>query len=282
MKFINWWVNNFTIGGLFIGSVLIGIFSLLLIGSLIFGYDPYHKTKNGSVFGLSDFEKGIPLNLRLSNSIPDTSIHIVTQKGDISGDNPQEINEYLTKIDSTGRNERIKADSIVLRFIVHDWRNINDEKITTTPANNIRSLQFRNISVHIQPDNTREKIILLSPIIFLLLLMSFCSWQFAMFLQFIQTNSSFDPSNYKRLQYIGIALLSYNFILLIFDQLFLRFTVWITMASNNPEFRSPFSLTGTPDLHYGYLYFIAGCIFLILASAFKKGNHLQQEQDLTI
>ena len=120
------------------------------------------------------------------------------------------------------------------------------------------------------------------PTIFLLLLMPYCFWQFALFLQSIQRGSSFDLSNYKRLRNIGLALLCYNLLLIVFDHYFSHFTILISFVSSKPDFRNPFYISGNPDLDYGISYFLAGCAFLILASAFKKGHQLQQEQDLTI
>lgn len=136
--------------------------------------------------------------------------------------------------------------------------------------------------VHIQTKTLKEKSILVLPLIFLLLLILYCFWQFALFLQNIQSGSSFDVSNYKRLINIGLALLSYNFLLIIFNHYFSHFSILISFTSSKPGFRSPFHQSGTPDLDYEISYALAGFVFPILASAFKKGNQLQQDNDLTI
>ena len=283
MKFINWWVNNFTIGGFFIVNVLSAIFSLILIGSLFFGYHPYYKTKSGWAFGFADFEKGIPVDIKFNGSLPDTMINLQTKTGGISGgEGTKIINEYIENLKSKGDTTIIKADSITLGYEVNDWSDWNNIKRNSKEFGIIRGMKFNSGSVHIEPVTFRGRFIFQFPIILLLLLMSYGFWQFAMFLQYIQSDSSFDPSNYKRLRNIGLALLWYNLILLVLDHYFYRLTFIIHRSSTKMEYGSYLTFSANPDLPYGLSYFLAGAIFLILATAFKKGHQLQQEQDLTI
>jgi|GEM_PF-1542769 len=285
MKFLNWWVNNFTIGGFFVASVITGILGLILIGSLIFGYQPYYKSKltNPSfTFSFTDFVKGIPLNLEFSDEILDTNINVQTKRSGISGSDTRAIKKYLEKLTTNDYDQIVFADTIKLDYTISDWRDMKlvnfDSKIFDVTGN----LKLKNGVVHIQPKTLKERSILVLPLIFLLLLMSYCFWQFALFLQYIQSGSSFDVSNYNRLRNVGLALLSYNFLLIIFSHYFSHFSILISFTSSKPDFRSPFHLSGTPDLDYEISYALAGFVFLILASAFKKGNQLQQENDLTI
>ncbi len=282
MKFINWWTNNYTIGGLYLVSILTFIFSLILLGSLLFGYHPNYKTKGGFVFGIADFEKGIPLDLQISSLIPDTSISLATQKGIISGDDPAKIREYLNDQLKIINNRLVTSDTTTLHYRLIPWNSKEILDDTSNYLGKISNMKIKGVSVHIQPENFMSRLILIFPIILQMLLIAFCSWRLGAFLHFIQNDYSFDKSNYKRLRNIGWGLIVYNLVLFTFDFLLSRFTIIISTQSTNNNFQSPLHLSGNPDLHYGYLYFLGGCIFLILASAFNKGHQLQNEQDLTI
>lgn len=262
-----------------------GIFSIVLIVSVFLGYPAYDDANTSHwSFGMKEFEKGIPVDFKFTNSIEDTTITIQTKIGSIGGSDKHAIQEYLNQQLAITGNQIVDVDTLTLRYEVFDWRNMRNEnlKLKKNLFDIKGGLKLNNETIYLQPGNLQERLILMFPIILLLFLMSYCGWQFAMFLQYIQSGSSFDQSNYKRLRNIGLALFYYNFLLLFFNLYFLRFTVAIRFESNKPGFKSPLNISGNPDLHYGYLYFMAGCIFLVLASAFKKGHQLQKEQDLTI
>lgn len=259
MKIINWWINNVTIGGFLIVSVVSGIFCLVLTGSLVFGYNPYYISQSGNItLGFTDFKKGIPVTLDFDN-------------GFVNGD-----------IQDIGNDSIISRNTTRLVYEVTAKSELDNQEVGINKMEIFGGLKLTSGTIHIKPDSLRSRGILILPLILLLLISSFCLWQLGMFLHYIQSGESFDLSNYKRIKNIGLGLLVYNFLLWGLDMLFPHFSVVTNFESTAPGFRSPVVLAGQPALEYGLNWFLAGCLFLILASAFKKGHQLQKEQDLTI
>ncbi len=269
MKSLKERIKNFIISGFFIGSIFSTLLTLIYIGSVVFGYRPYYELKN--VILNSQFENGIPLPVKIHNLIVDSTILLTSIPTSISELTANYPKQYTDTVFSN-------TDTMAVRIAKSPFADV-DTVINKRAFTVGEELEFTGMTIHVKPKNFKERAIFMFPNILGGLLMSFCLWQLATFLQYIRIGSSFDASNHKRLRKIGLALITYNVIMILFDLYFSGFSVRVNIASELGS--KPFYLSGTPDLSYGYLYFYAGCIFIILSSAFKKGNQLQEEQDLT-
>lgn len=268
MKIIKWFIDQFGIGGLVIGSIFSFITAIILLLSIIFNFPPYIPFSKGN--------EGIPVevNIPLSITFPDTSIVIETKKGN-SGifdlNNTVEEKLLLPKNDSIIYSDTIFSD---IRF----WGSNNKKNPVIT------SFEMQSGKVYIKPEKFSQRLILSLPILLKFLLIGFCAWQIAMVLSFIRTGEAFNNKNYRRVASVGWSLIIYALGLFLIKLLFEPdFTSMdILFNSSIPNYREPISLHGNTSAQLNFSWIIIGCVFLITAQAFQKGYKLQQEQDLTI
>ena len=277
MKFFNWLVNRYLLAGLMLASIACIISLAISLAYALFNFNPYyeHKGKDASTWSIgTDYQNGIPVTIDVNSSnIADTSIAYVTSKGNkgifsTTGNNRMELptNDSIKTIDTMNGN-----------YALHYWfdtTNKHEQKAT--------NLSIPSFKVYVKPTSVWHWIELLTPSIFILIVLAYSFWQMAKFLQFIQLKDAFNYDNYKRLRNIGIALLLYQFVMLIFDFAFHHYNISMQFESTIPNWRSPFYLSGSPQANSSLSYFIIGCIFLIIAKAFNEGNRIKHEQDLTI
>ena len=277
MKFINWLVDRYLIAGLMLASIVCGIAAIVQLGCAIFNFNPYYETskKNGSWSSIgTNYKEGIPLTINVnSTNISDTSIRFVS--GRTSG-----VYNHSSDLERMSLNKKDtlkRLDTIYGEYVLSYWNDSLGKK-----EQQVNNVSFSTFTVKVKPSSTMQRYLLLLPAIFFLFVLSYCFWQVAKFLHFIQLKDFFNFINYKRLRNIGVCLLVYQLIMFIFDLLFNKYNVSIQFNSTISNWRSPLYLSGSPQSNSSIMYFIIGCCFLIAAKAFKDGNQIKQEQDLTI
>ena len=277
MKFINWLVNRYLIAGMMLTSIGLAVCVVIQLGFVVFNVNPFYESKkqNGSSWSIgTDYKSGIPVTIDVNSSnLADTSIDYITTKGNSGSFSiNSDFKIELKKDDSIKR-----IDTISSKYAIHYWHDtvdLNDQKVC--------KLSFASFTVKVVPQSIYQRIVLMFPSIFLCLFISFTSWQLSKFLHCIQLGHAFKGTNYIRLRNIGLACLLFQLLLYVFDFVFHQYYIIINFNSTIPNWKSPFYLSGSPQANSSLSYIIIGCIFLIIAKAFKEGNQIQQEQDLTI
>jgi hypothetical protein len=283
MKFIKWWLDNFIVGLFSLGSIIITLFCLILLGAMLFGYNPYYQNKStGSVFGFTNFVEGIPIKIEFNNAVPDTAINIYTaRQSALLGADGKFARKFVDSISASGQDSIVSSDTLTLRYELDNGQvkpaGSASEQLRVAGSMNLRSGQLYMLA-----STKFQRGMLIMPILFFLCLIAYCFWQFSRFIHLIQSGHAFHRLNHTRIRNIGFALIAYNFLLLVLDKTFYQFGLLVSFESNGGSPGGSHTLSARPDLDYGFSYFISGCIFLIVASAFKRGYQLQQEQALTI
>lgn len=93
----------------------------------------------------------------------------------------------------------------------------------------------------------------------------------------ISEHKSFQLMNYKRLKYMGFALITHALIKVIH---FFTVYQYLGEAISHPAIEVDTSFSPIQD--FGWYPFLFGFILIILAEAFREGFLLKQEQTLTI
>jgi hypothetical protein len=138
---------------------------------------------------------------------------------------------------------------------------------------NLTKLEFDTGTAYLKPHDFGNRIILLLPEVLFYLLLCYCSWQMAVFVDNISRNRMFLLQNYQLLSNIAQAMLIYQCVVLVMHKLGKYFPITVS---------DPLILTAVPDYHFSWIYAIAASIIFIIAKAFQRGYLLQKEQDLTI
>lgn len=272
MKIINSLIDRFGIGGLMIGSIICGLAAIILLLSVIFNFPPYITFNKGSTFGMTEYARGVPVPVKISSVVnfPDTNIVIKTKSGTRTN---YDLNQYTDTRWALPADDTIAyTDTIFSHIKLLDNHHLN--------AN-----EFELVSgiVYVKPGTLGQRLLFNLPMILKFVIIGYCAWQVALLLSFIRSGQSFKNSNYRRLLNIGWALIAFTFALFFLEFFQDRFrVVTVRFTSTIHGYRQPFLLSGDTYAQLNILLLVVGCVFLITAQAFQKGNKLQQEQDLTI
>lgn len=273
MKFINRLIDGIAVTGLFIASVLLSLSPIIIVLSIIFNFPPYitFGENSSSRIGVTDYSRGVPVTVDISASIPDTSVYIKNKNGNIS----YTIKEGSSWYENTNDSTVLHGDTIITEYGLHT--NKNSDKLRVT------DLDFGSGKAYIQPASRLQLFILSLPSILQSAVLAYCAWQLAMLLAFIQSGESFITRNYRRLSKTGWAIVGLYIAMFFYEIALKQFnSLYVSFSSTIPGYQQPLSIHATPENTIGITWLIAGCIILILASAFRKGSRLQHEQDLTI
>ncbi|MES2004644.1 MAG: DUF2975 domain-containing protein [Bacteroidota bacterium] len=283
MKIINWWIDRYSIGGLFIASILCAIMSLLMTCHIFFDFTLSDKLGNLSM----EYKKGIAVPVKFHSSPGgDTSILFRAKRNkdttffkvvrpDLNGNWGWIQEDFDIPLLST--------DSVFYRDTIFSvYRTVNTSPPWKDNWKSVSKLNFENGTAYIKPSSFYNRGLLLVPQVLFFMLLSYFCWQLAFFLDNIQRGQMFSFSNYARIRNLGISILIYQILLFIIYLLENSYRITIDYESTIPNYRTPIHMDAEPDYHLGWSYLITGCILLIIAKAFYKGHKLQQEQDLTV
>jgi hypothetical protein len=283
MKIINWWIDRYSISGLFIASILFAIMGLILLCHVFFNFSIADKLGLLSL----EYNKGIAVPVKF-NSSPggDTSVMVRAVRNKDTAMYKiyrPDIHGQWKAIAENFAVPFISTDSIVYRdTIFPDYQTMNSRPPWKDNWSNVTKVNFETGTVYIKPDSFYNRGLLLAPqIIFFVVLAYFC-WQLAFFLDNIQRSAMFTLSNCRKIRNLGLSVIIYQLLLFVVYLLENTYYIKVDYRSTIPDFRSPVYFHAEADYHLGWSYLIAGCILLIVAKAFYKGYTLQQEQALTI
>lgn len=285
MKIINWWIDRYSIGGLFIVSILAGLMSLFLTAHMFFNFN---LGNGGGFLNKMQYKNGIAVPVKFQAPVGfnvDTTIAVkeLTPSGET-------LYSVFGK-DNFGRWLVIQgnfelgygSDKIYYRdTIVPHHQTMNSRPPWKDSWSTITKVDIESGTVYIKPESFYNRGLLLLPQILFFFLVAYFCWQLACFLGNIQDGEMFTIGNYRKIRNMGLSVIGYQFLLFIVYLLENTYYVLVQYRSTIPNFRSPIELVAEADYHLGVSYLLAGCILLIVAKAFYKGHQLQQEQDLTV
>jgi len=281
MSFSSGLIYRFAQGMLGLACVFSLLGTLLTTACVIFSFKPYIHLDSGSIIGLSDYAKGIPFTTHTGTQIPDTSFYLEYQAANGTKRSPYVNSYYGDLFAARYREIRLPetGDSLIYGdTIISEYRWIDFEK---DPA--VHTAEISSMTFYIWPENLGKRLLLFLPTLLGGLALAFCCWHLSRLMQHIVDGEAFRNRGYKRLAYVGYAIL-----LLELVYFFLSFTgpfthsISIGFHSTIPHFRTVVPLSGHPPPPFDLAWTAGGCILLIIAKGFQKGDELQKEQDLTI
>jgi hypothetical protein len=261
-------------------GILSIISALVLMIYVLFPFKPYIRTSSNGVLGFTDYVKGIPFTTKANVTIPDTSfVFEYHLKG--SGSSDAHINRYYGEVLDNGRDilNKLKNDTLVYGdTITTSFRHIDFEV-----DRSIKAAKINSITYYIWPQNRWKRLFLFLPVLLLALTIAYCSWQLSRLMKDIIAEEVFRRKGYKRLAKVGYAILILQLIicLLSFTE-FYRHSITIDFQSSINRFRMPFTISSHASSPLSLQWLVAGCIILIIAKGFQRGDRLQKDHDLTI
>ena len=283
MKFINGYFDRLAIGALFIGSIISIFVAILIFCSVLFNFKPFIEVSGTTLFGLTDFKKGIPLEIKLNvnSELPDTIINY-SATNNFGGSSSGEIyisrgEKRLGSFNFINHQESVVLDTFLFKQNIHEW----NSKDPTQTSISSHAFKLTDAIVYIDVKNKYSKIIFILPQILTMLLLGFCCWHFAMVLYSIRLGESFIADNYRRLNRIGLAFIIFQLIWILLTFALSKFSAGVSLWNQKQNY-TLYSFSGSPDYRLNFSYFFIGGAILILAQAFKRGYQIQQEQDLTV
>ena len=242
--------------------------------------NPYINLSKGSKLGMVDFERGVPVPVRfMSGYLPDSTFYGQSSHGSwsYSGSYSKSAMNGMS-LDSI--NAGTHVDTVATEFKIWHGQSITDNT-RDLPAH-IKDGYVLSGILHIETHKKGWRLLLVLPMILSFSLFAFGARQLARLLRAILSGAAFTDSNYRRLRNIGWGIIAWQSILFILQAVFFNWTVLINFNSTTPDFHSPFSFSVAYQYDLSFYWVIAGSMLLILAYAFRKGNQLQKEQDLTV
>lgn len=248
-----------------IASVFAGITFLLLLSSILFSYNPSISIRN-KYFGIAGYEKGfVPVSFTSYKGFPDISIKRKTDYG-VFIDYKSYTNIHTTVLDK----KAIQNDTITT--IYKDLGRNNFQ---------VSGMIIEKGKILIKPESLLQRLLLSVPLLLILLLVSFCCWQLSVFISNISKGNSFNLTNFQKLNKIGYTIIISYAGLLLFDTT-INSNIRVFLRSSLKDFWTPFEYNFKIDAKLDIVWLVVGVLFIILATAFKSGHKLQQEQDLTV
>lgn len=247
-------------------SVFAGITFLLLLSSILFSFNPSINIRNKH-FGIVGYEKGyIPTNFSSYKSFPDMSIKRTVKDSEFIIDHKSYTYTTTTQLDIPV----IKSDTISTVYKDLGKNNLQ-----------VSGIIIEKGKLLIKPESLLQRLLLSIPLLLILLLVSFCCWQLSVFISNISKGNSFNLTNFKKLNKIGYTIIISYAGLLLFDTA-INSNIRVFLRSSLKDFWTPFEYNFKIDAKLDIVWLVVGVLFIILATAFKSGHKLQQEQDLTV
>lgn len=249
-------------------SVFAGITFLLLLSSILFSFNPSINIRNKH-FGIVGYEKGyIPANFSSYKSFPGMSIKRTVKDSEFIIDHKSYTYTTTTQLDIPV----IKSDTISTVYKDLGKNNLQ-----------VSGIIIEKGKLLIKPESLLQRLLLSVPLLLILLLVSYCCWQLSAFINNICRGNSFNLTNFQKLNKIGYAMIiSYAGLLLFDTAINSKSNIKVFLESSLKDFWTPFEYNFKIDAKLDIVWLVAGVLFIILATAFKSGHKLQQEQDLTV
>lgn len=253
-------------------SILFAMGSLGLLSSVLFNVHLYPKFIT-DWYHFMDFRQGIPVEAMANLTVDDSSITNYNKDGDsIVSVQPRSLD--LTKSTQSVPTTGDESGSIFI-----------DKKLLTRKGAVIKhitvnKMHIRRAELYLQTKNIWYRLYFGFPAIITLIAASCCFWLLAGLVSDIQKGKSFGKASWKRLQFIGWAVLTVQIIYLVMDlfaPLLGRFFVSVTntIAGN----QSHFDFRADPVLSFNPAWALIGVLVLTLASAFRDGEILQEDKN---
>ncbi len=239
---------------------------------------PYIKLARGIKLGMFDFEHGIPVPVRIQASLPDSSFF---SAGGALYRSPSAFALDGFDVDTAAWAKYPNVDTITAEYKLWHWNTFieNDRN----QLFHIKEGELFSGMLHVQTERKGWRLLLVLPQILYFSLFAFSSRQIARLLKDILSGTAFSDSNYRRLRNIGWGVIAWQSVLIILYIVTMNWIALVNFHSTRPDFHLPVQLSQA-NLQYdvSLSWLIGGYVLLILAYAFKKGNQLQHEQDLTV
>ncbi len=155
-------------------------------------------------------------------------------------------------------------------FLHQDYGHIQ-KNVSVTTGN------FDTGTLYVHSGDRIQRLLLMLPLILKVLTFAFVAWQIAVLLSRVRAGESFSTSNNKHLLRSGWLILGVYLTLTAYEIFYHPFESYSLITFSGESF-SDFH----PDQQVGFSWLVVGCIFIILSLAFRKGEKLQEEQDLTV
>lgn len=276
-------VYRFSQGVLGIACIVSLLAAAVLTVHVLFpSFHPYIKTGSGSVFGFTDYEKGIPFTTEGADRIPDTSLRLDYR---LKGGGTSSL---YTSRDGHGVNdeisreviERHKEDTLVAADTItasYYWR-YNDK-----PDPDVRGAEITSIRFFLWPRSLGRRLLLFLPVLVNLLALAYCSWQLSYLMELIVRGEAFRRRGSKRLARVAYTILLVQLFHLLYEFSGVYYSsIRIDFNANVKGFRMPVGLGGHSGSAIDLQWLLAGCILLIIAKGFERGDRLQENEDLTV
>jgi hypothetical protein len=245
---------------------------------------PYISWGKGQKLGLLDFEQGIPVDVRMvSGYMPDSTIfdNTGTYYGSKNFHSAQALAFRGRQKNPNIIEQAAFSDTIITQYRVFIPGDYPTENKISNPAY-ITDGNILTGVLRVKTDRIAWRLLLLTPLILYLSLIAFGSLQIARLLKDILAGQAFIDGSYRRIRNVGWGVVVYQLILFVFLFVSWYWSILIDFVSPGSNYRSPVHLSVRAQYDFSVYWLIGGSILLILAYAFKKGNLLQREQDLTI
>ena len=268
-------VFRFSKAILFLCTLLATLSAILVVASIFFNLPLYLSFKKGREISFTEFRRGIPFRVNLNSVIPDSSIST-----DIGG--ARSLINYFPYIDSAFYKDE-RTGPVVYSDTIHSRFKLFGTSGATRRDIKVNMVTLNSGTFYLKPGTVADKFLFAVPEILKMLLAAFCSWQLAKLVSSIHKGRSFRKKSYARLSRIGVAMIVADLLLLVTDMLPARInSVAIDFSASIPNYRFPFQTMGIRQGQFDLVLLLTGCLILIVAKAFQKGNELQGEQELTI
>src|SRR5687768_2787144 len=181
--------------GLIITMIICLMTASAIILAVSFNISTRFPAGKDSWISITEYYRGIPFHARLGAEIPDSSIAQIKNGATSVFNYHAHIPTQLTLHDNVDYSDKIMADFEMLDNHAHPA----GIKITGT--------RVEDIIFFVQPKKFLDRLLLVLPEIFKLLLYAFCSWQLLQIIRAIHSGNSFTRSSAQRIASIGWAVL---------------------------------------------------------------------------
>lgn len=223
--------------------------------------------------GLPNYDQGLPVTAS-------TELKIVKTMGefDEGRGNVVRMEQYHTDERKSRRNQQVTGE--MASTVTRKSGYFAIEADTDIAVNEV--LMNRAV-LHLQPKNFWHRLYFMYPGILNSFVASFCFWFLALFVSNIQEGGAFTKRNGLRLQRVGWAILGLQALYYIqrvtptlIDDFYLEYPTMSRFSSSDFWFRA------SPESEFSVTWALIGALILVVASAFRDGEMLQEEKNLTI
>jgi hypothetical protein len=254
--------------------------SLFITAYIVHPFRPITFWGDSTAKSSPDYWKGIPLKTRTRKSIYDSSFNLVVKYQNGSIDTVQYNSSYhetLPKPDldakGFGKATIIAGDTVTTTFRTKDMH----------PDVIVKAADISEMTFYILPATIGMRLLVSLPQLLSWLIVTFCAWQLFFLMRDIIKGQVFRRKGYRRLAMIGTAMIMLQVVLFLLSECPpYRGSISVMFNSTASNYHIPVDLFAIPRSSFDLKWLAVGCIVLILAKGFEKGDELQQEQDLMI